>query len=1095
MHGTCPACNADLPLGARFCAQCGERLADTAARTRGAPESGDRGGFEPESAERRQLTVIFCDLVGSTELTAQLGPEEWSEVVRAYHGLCADVVGRFGGHVAQYLGDGVLIYFGYPHALEDGAQRAVRTGLHLVEEVASARFGRQLKQPLEVRVGIHTGMVVIGDSVRPGGRREDLAYGDTLNVAARIQSLATPGSVVLGSSTRRLVQDYFDLEPLGPQKLKGVAEPIDVYRVSGQSGLETRFDVALKTGLVPQVGREEDLAFLLQRWESVKSGSGQVVCISGEPGIGKSRLLAEAAATLASDAPTEIDCRCSSDRQNSALHPLIEYLERLLDFGREDSAETKLEKLAAGIEPYRGRPPETLPLFAELLSLPHPEGAPQLDLAPGARKQRMLDALLGWLVDTAERQPVWLVLEDLHWADPSTIELFGHLIERAASARICVLITTRNRSLLAPWEVHPHLHHIELQRLASRDVSHLVQEVTGGKPLPAEIVEQIVQKTDGVPLFVEELTKMVLDADWLREGEDAFETTGPLPTLAIPTTLQDSLMARLDQLPAARGVAQLGATLGRGFPHALIRAVNPSSDEVLAEGLEALERAELLYHETSAGETYYVFKHALVQDAAYESLLKSNRQRYHAWTAEVLEKDFVEETETRPEIVAQHYTEAGLVERALPHWQRAGERALMRSAHIEAVNHLERALSLLPELPDPEKNDVIELGLRQTLGVALVVSRGYPSEAVQRNYSRAEELCASLGNAPELLPTLYGLWSYHMLRNQRDATFALANRVGKLEAFPEQRFVAASMQGVSLYWSGAFKESEVWLGRAVELYDPAYHATLDPILGDEAALLSPLQRAWALLELGRFDAAKQAMAYAGELVGPRPAPYLRTTWLVFQAMLHLRLRDASAVRSVCEELVPFATEQHFPHFLGSALRAQGAAMIWDGAPEAGLERLNQGIAIMDAVGELATQSFWLARHAEGYAATGNTADGLATIEKAIAAEQGTLVQAFAADVQNVKGELLRPTDPDAAEQCFREAIRIAREKASLAQELRATLSLATGLDERQRSDEAYEILTRSCEAFDEGFDTPDLLAAKQMLARLSQKASSAGARS
>ena len=598
----------------------------------------------PADAERRQLTVLFCDLVDSTVLASQLDPEDLREVVRAYQDTCAKVIARFEGHIAQYLGDGLLVYFGYPLAHEDDAQRAVRAGLGMVE--ALGQLNVRLKQDrgveLAVRLGIHTGLVVVGE-VGGGARQEQLALGETPNLAARLQGIAAPNTVVISAATVQLLGGFFAYQSLGTPSLKGLAQPLEVYRVLYESTARSRLEAAGSTGLTPLVGREQEVGLLRERWAQVKDGIGQVILLSGEAGIGKSRLVQVLTEHVAAEPQAWLTpCQCSPYYQNTALYPMIELLERVaLRFDREESPQQKLRKLEGFLVQYGLPLTEAVPLFAALLSLPLGTDYAPLTVSPEQQKQQTLHALLTVMLRIAAQQPMLFVMEDLHWVDPTTLEFLTLLVDQGPTARILALWTFRP-DFSPPWTGRSHLTQVTLPRLPRQQATEMTDRVAHGKALPAEVVEQVVAKTDGVPLFVEELTKMVLESGLLQEREDRYELTGPLPPLAIPTTLHDSLMARLDRLATVKSLAQLGATLGREFSYALLHAVSPWDEETLQRGLHQLVEAELLYQRGLPPQATYLFKHALIQDTAYQSLLRSTRQQHHQRIAQVLEARFPE---------------------------------------------------------------------------------------------------------------------------------------------------------------------------------------------------------------------------------------------------------------------------------------------------------------------------------------------------------------------------------------------------------------------------------------------------------------------
>jgi len=593
--------------------------------------------------------VLFCDLADSTRLAGQLDPEDLREVVLAYQAAGVEVIQRFDGYIAQYLGDGLLVYFGYPQAHEDDAQRAVRTGLGILD--AMGTLNTRLEQAkgirLAVRIGIHTGPVVVG-TMGSGGRHEQLALGETPNLAARLQNLAAPDTVAISSTTHRLVQGYFTCDDCGIHSFKGVETPTRVYRVVGESAAQSRLDVAEAIGLTPLVGREHEVGLLQERWAQRKDGLGQVVLPSGEAGIGKSRLVRVLAEWVADEGAPQLTLRCSPYHTNSAFYPVIEHLRRLLQWHRDESPTARLAALEQALQRVSLPLAEVVPLLAALLAVPIPEEQyPSLALSPQRQKQKTQEALVAWLLAEAARQPVLAVWEDLHWADPSTLELLELLLDHVPTARLLLVLTARPE-FRPPWSPRSYMTPLTLTRLARHQSEAMVLRVTGGKPLPAEVLAQVVAKTDGIPLFVEELVKTILEAGLVQEEAGRYVLTGPLPPLAIPTTLQDALMARLDRLAVVKDVAQLGAVLGREFAYALLRAVAPLDEATVQQALAQLVEAELLYQRGMPPQATYVFKHALIQDTAYQSLLKSTRQQYHQRIAQVLEQQFPETVAMQP---------------------------------------------------------------------------------------------------------------------------------------------------------------------------------------------------------------------------------------------------------------------------------------------------------------------------------------------------------------------------------------------------------------------------------------------------------------
>jgi predicted ATPase/class 3 adenylate cyclase len=668
---------------------------------------------------------MFCDLVGSTPLSEQLDPEDLREVVHAYQETCAAVIQRFDGHIAQLLGDALLVYFGWPRAHEDDAQRAMRTALGMLDAMhtLNARLAQDKGLRLAIRVGIHTGMVV--GAMGGGGHQEQLALGDTPNIAARLQGLAAPDTVVMSEATFRLVEGYCTCEPLGAQTLKGVSQPVAVYRVLGASGAQSRLEVATSHGLTPLVGREQEVRALLERWAQVQEGRGQVIVLSGEAGIGKSRLLQVLQEHLAGTPYTRLECRSSPYYHDSALYPLIDLLQRVLHAQAPNGPEEQLVALEQLLGQYHLATAEAVPLLASLLVIALPDGRyPPLTLSPQQHRQKTLEALLALVFAQATQQPVLFILEDLHWTDPSTLEWLDLLLAQVPTVPLLTLLTCRPE-FQAPWGNRSYLTSLALQRFPRAQIETMVLRVTSGKTVPTTVMQHLVEKTDGVPLYVEEMTKAILESGVLQEGDGHYALTGPLTALTILSTLQDALMACLDRLGAAKGVAQLGATIGRQFTYALLQAVAQVDEATVQQALAQLVEAELLYQRGAPPQATYTFKHALIQDAAYQSLLWSTRQQYHQRIAQVLIEWLPETAEVQPELIAHHYTEAGLNEEAVDYWQRAGARAVARSAHIEAIQHFTRGLEVLGRLPEMPRRAQQELHLQLALGAPLIATQGY----------------------------------------------------------------------------------------------------------------------------------------------------------------------------------------------------------------------------------------------------------------------------------------------------------------------------------------------------------------------------------
>ena len=724
----------------------------------------------PTEAERRQLTVMFVDLVGSTALSAALDPEEMGAAIRVYQNAVVGETLRFEGHIAKFMSDGVLAYFGWPQAHEDDAERAVRAGLALVRTVGALEAGGRR---LAARIGIATGLVVVGEPVGEGEAQERAVVGETPNLAARLQALAAPGNVVISQTTRRLVGDLFELTDLGPTQIKGFAEPVAAFQVQGEGSADGRFEALHGQRLTPLIGRENQLAMLLERWSWAKDGDGQVVLIAGEAGIGKSRLLRALREKLTDEPHIAISHLCSAYHTNSALHPIVAQLERAADFASHDEPADRLAKLEALLAQGAEQLDVATPLFGALLGVPTDERYRSLNLTPQRQKQRTFEVLIEQLAGLARKRPMLQLYEDLHWADPSTLELLDMVVERARVLPVLIVMTHRPQ-FTPPWSGQAHVTALPLNRLGRRQGAAMALQVTGGKALPPEILDQILERTDGVP-FVEELTRTLLELGLMTDAGDHYELTGPLPPLAIPANLHDSLMARLDRLAPVKELAQIGAVIGREFSHELIAAVADRPQEQLESWLDQLVASELVFRRGSPPDATYSFKHALVKDAAYQSLLKSRRQQLHARVAQVFEDRFPAVVETQPELLAYHLTEAGLDERAADAWARAGRAALGRSAMREAANSLSRAVSLLRGMPSSPDRQRLELELLGGLGVALTNTLGPASSEAQAAHERAAQLSQELGDREGRFRARWSLWRVYNVRAEFDSAVAVGD--------------------------------------------------------------------------------------------------------------------------------------------------------------------------------------------------------------------------------------------------------------------------------------------------------------------------------
>ena len=939
----------------------------------------------PREAERRQLTVMLVDLVGSTALAQSLDPEEMREVLRSYQNAVAGEITRYEGHVAKFMGDGVLAYFGWPQAHEDEAERAVRAGLAITAAVANLEV--PTGDPLAARVGIATGLVVVGDLVGDDEARERAVVGETPNLAARLQTLAAPGNVVIGHSTRRLVGGLFELIDLGPQRVKGFTEPLAVWRVSGEGRAEGRFEARQMTGLTPLVGREEEISLLLRRWRQASDGEGQVVLLSGEPGIGKSRIVRELRARLEGEPHVRLLCQCSPHHATSPLHPVIEQVERAAGFERDDTAGQKLDRLEALLARSTDRGDQAVPLIAALLGITPEDRYPPLDLTPQRQKQRTLDVLVDELDGLSAEQPVLLIYEDAHWIDPTTLELLGLAVERIQRLAVLAIVTFRTE-FSAPWAGLPHVSSLPLTRLGRRDGVAMLERVVGKKSLPPEVSAQIVAKTDGVPLFVEELTKTVLESGLLQDAGDSYELAGPLPPLAIPSTLHDSLLARLDRLAPVKEIAQVGAAIGREFSYAVLAAVADRPEAELRASLDQLVASELVFRRGSPPNDVYAFKHALVQDAAYGTLLRSRRQHLHARVAQVMQEKVPEIVATQPELVAHHFSEAGLVDQAVNYWWLAGKAAAAHSAPAEACGHLRKALDLLTQLPDTDDRARLELELLTAFGGALMAgTAGYASPETAQTWNRARELCGRLVKTDSVFPLMFGQWAVHLTRGELRAASELADEALDLaDRDGDERGLAVAQRlvGVTALWGGRPELARSNLEKALALHEPArdeQHLAHLYAWDQRAAALVCL--AVALWQLGYPE---QALARSREAL--RQARQLSHTATLAHTLshccvVHELLRDTAGVSEQAEALESLCTEQrlHFPLWIAMARFFRGVKSVAS-HPDEGFALMVRALREYEASGSRLYLPYWLSLLAKAFADADRHVDAQAALQEA-----------------------------------------------------------------------------------------------------------------
>ena len=1003
----------------------------------------------PAHAERRHLTVMFCDLVGSTALSARLDPEDFRDILNTYHSICGSVIAQFDGHISQHLGDGVLAYFGYPHAHEDDARRAIKSGLAIVPAMVdySARLQSGKDIRLAVRIGIHTGLVVVGEMGVAGAER--LATGETPNVAARIQGLAEPNSVLISAATKRLVETDFECLSLGQKQISGLTHPMDVYQVVRELDTGATLD-ADGAQAMPLVGRDSEVTLLQDRWEQAKAHMGQVVLISGDPGIGKSRLVRALHEQVRREGRATMVFRCSPYHSNSALHPVIDRVQREAGFLSEDTPEVKRRRLDDWLKGRAFHNAESLPLFAALLSIPMQDGQSAVGSLSQGQKRFAYEHLVHWLVDMAQERSLLVVWEDVQWADPSTLEMLNLLIEQAPSAAMLAVVTFRPE-FQPPWKHSSNRFQFIINRFTPSHVETLVARLTGGKRFPAEVMRLLVVQTDGVPLFVEEVTKLLLESGSLTELDDRYELKGPLSALTIPTTLRDSLMARLDRQTSGREVAQLGATVGREFSYELIEAVWPHDAQRLAEGLTQLVEAGLIYRRGVGAQASYFFKHVLVQEVAYESLLRRTREDYHGRIVRVLEERFPGVGGTQPEVLAHHYTGAGLIDRAVPYWRSAGERAIETSAHAEAIAHVSKAIDLLRALPESTDNVRTEITLHIELGVSLTALRGYGASEVERAYARARELCYSCGIQDLLLPSMYGLWRYNLMRANFSRAKELGNELLELaRLYGDQEFLTVGHRalGSTLFYMGELDQARTLVTRVLDAQSD-YERRVQAFRYDvvDAWVTSLGYRGWISWLQGDTQAAIRDSDEAIETAQRLQHAFSHALALSFSGWLHQFRGDVALVRERATTASAVSHEHGFEFWIGWNAVLLGWVTSESGDSRSGARQMRDGIKQWGATGSELGKSYFLALLAECHTKTGDYDEGLAVVEEAFQFAAVSGEGFWDAELYRIKGELLVRLQRDGAQvaACFERALEVAKKQGAVALQARAAASQARHL--------------------------------------------------
>ncbi len=1049
---------------------------------------------QAREAERRHVTLVHCgsDLFDSEDIIEMLDDEEQQEVLLEYQQLCRESAAASEGTVVQATDDGMLFCFGFPIAFEDAAHRAVRFGLHVLE--AMAAFNQRLRQQKDVElaptVAVHSDVAI----VKGGGHDTLSIIGKVLKAVQQLEGVGEPDTVVISGDSHRLVQGYFECESLGMRRLRGVSGESEVFRVLRERDVSSRVDVVAPAELTPLVGRDREVGLLQERWEQAEEGMGQVVLLIGEAGLGKSRLVQVLRSHVREQSTGGVDpvveWHCAPQHTDSSLHPVIDYFERLLEFGRQDTAAQKLDALVTHLRSVNLDGAEEVALFGSLLSIPLGGRYPELHLSPQQQKERTLELLLDWLRECSYRTPVLFIVEDLHWVDPTALEFIQALVDEGLNDRILSLFTFRPE-FETPWASRAHQTQVALNRLTKRQIGEMMVLKSGVKRIPRHVLAQIADRTDGVPLFVEEFTTMVLEAGMLRRSDGELIMSSTFPLHEIPATLQDLLMARLDRMAIDTQVAQLGAAIGREFSYELIAAVCELPDDVLRTELGKLVEAGLLFKRGRGARGRYTFKHALIEDAAYQSLLKRERQEYHRRIAETLERQFTQIRENQPGLLAHHFTEANIADKAAAYWDLAGIRSLDRCAHLEAVRQLTKGLEMLAKLPESVQRNQREIQMQIRLGVPLQSTKGYGAPEVEETYARARELCQKIGDTAQLFPVLYGLFRAYMLQ----AHYTTAEELGEqLLSLAEKSqtpgvVVAANRAlGSTLFYQGEYCRALPHLAKVVgieatpSLRADAYrHDVVDPWITSRS------YTAWTYWLLGFPEKARVASQEAIREAERANHSFSLALALSFASWLEQFALDTEATRATASRALAISEEEGYAFWIGWCRVMLGWVMAEEGKFDEAINEMRQGLVDWRAQGSELGRSYFLVLLAEACARAGRLEDGLSALAEAEEFARSTQEAYWTPEILRVRAQLLLQRDPAChrdAQACLQQALEKARAQDAKSLELRAAMDLARLWHGVGVSAQARELLAGVYSWFTEGTDTHDLKAAQALLGEL-----------
>lgn len=1071
----CHVCDFENPVEARFCGGCGIDI--TTQNTPSALE-----------AERRQLTVMFCDLVGSSELAGKFDPEDFRDFLRAFQQSIAEVTLKFGGHIAKYIGDGVLIYFGHPHAHEDDARRSVLAGLGIIEEIG--KLNKKLKNSheiqLNIRIGIHTGLVVIGQMGSGETREENAIVGETPNIAARIEKFATPNTVTISNNTKELTKGLFITEEKGFQELKGIAQTIELHEVISESPL-SEFDVRAQQGLAPIVGRDKELNFLTQCWEQAKNGLGQVVWLSGEAGVGKSRIVNEFITNISHDEQHLRLYYCSSVHSNSAFFPIISHLKRLLNLDKKDSDENKLNNLENFLDSLALPLGDLTAVFAPLLGIKL-DSQPE-NITPEKTKQIIIDSWYGLMLKMSAESPLLLVFEDTHWIDPSTQELIEILSSQLLPHRVLLLLTSRPGYHFS-GEKNVPLQSLTLNHLDHVTSAQMIRQLGGKRSLPEELVEELVVKTDGIPLFIEEITKAIINSDYLKQTDKSYTLSAPISSLDIPNSLKDSLMARLDQLSAVKNVAQIAATIGRYFSTELLESLSLHSPKVIEDAIQKLLKARLIFISDELSRDHYQFSHALLQETAYQSLLKSTRKQYHGLIADSLISNFPYIVATEPEVVALHCMKGGKTELAVSYWLAAGKHANKTSSHNEAITHFSKGIDLLNRLPDSVERFKLEFQIQVRLIGPLIAAKSYASPDIEIAFTRALELSKDIDTSHEIFPVLHGRYAFFLvcgLINKAKVLVEEFHEIAKHQKveFTDLELIGNRMHGALTFLSGDTKNAKKYLNKSIAVYNFEKHKNLVSIYGQDNNVVALTYLGLSQWHLGNISDSialgKEAVNLSKRLSS---ANSTGISYFVGTAMPYALLDEPQKVLKICNQLIDVARSQEMPLWQTTGMLFKGWALVCLDQSEEGMEMLENGLASYNKMKVGLFRPLILLLYAQACLRLDLVVKGISALEESVELSNVGGEHWLDAETHRHLGELhLAKPNPnrEKAREEFNTALQIAQEQSSLTQELRAAMSLLRFADDEGDIVKAESLLQRVYTEFDDTQNFKDLSQARELL--------------